>query len=85
MHKTVKHLEKDETIAGLRQRNRHFEKEKGMVVEEIESYKQKADENDQLERQLRCIKQQLEDSEQINAQFHRHMAELAKASWRWGE
>ena len=48
-----------------------------MVIDEKErELRQNVDEIDQLERQLGCVNQQLEESEQVNAQFQRRIAEL---------
>ena len=75
--------EKDETIAELRQRNRQFEKEKGVVVEgKQRELRQKMDENNRLEKQLAQIKQQLEESEQIIVQLQKRIAELEQLSLR---
>ena len=62
--------QKDEFIAEQRQQAQRLETEKEREL------RQKMDEIDRLERQLGRVNQQLEESEQANAQFQRRIAEL---------
>ena len=66
--------EKDQTIAEVRQQMRQVEEEKNIVIEEKETVLR--GEIDRLERQLGCVNQQLERSEQVIAQFQRQITEL---------
>ena len=67
----------NETVAELREQTRQLEREKGVIFEEKErELKQKMDENNRLERHLKCVNQQLEESEQLNALLQKRIAEL---------
>ena len=66
--------EKIQNITELRRQIRQFEEEKSIVIEEKERVLR--GEIDRLERQLGHVNQQLEESEQVNAQFHKRIAEL---------
>ena len=77
--------QKDEIITEQRQQARQLETQhKGELG-------QKVDEINRLERQLGCVNQQLEESEQINAKFQKRIAELKrlrpaiKLMWREGK
>jgi hypothetical protein len=78
IHSQRSHLaEKDQTIAQKDETIAELREQKGAVVEEKErELRQKVDENNQLERRLGRVKQQLEESERVNAQFQRRIAEL---------
>ena len=70
-------IQHEETIAELRQQVNETEREKGLVIVDKErELRQKVSEIEQLDRQLGLVKQQMEESEQVIAQFQRRIAEL---------
>ena len=62
--------QKDDTITAGQLQLRQLEREKNQAIEDKE----------RLERQLRCIRQQLRESEQVNVQFQRQITQLRSAT-----